>query len=161
MNFSELTRLCESEIKVEEELFEYSNNIKIRRYFLSKTFNTINGWLYKYHNPYGPAITKWYENGQISYADWFLNGVEHRGGGLPSYTQYDKDGRPEWIEYKTNGRLHNITGPALQKFEPCHIRATEYWIHGREYTKEEFDSYVKGMNKDEIDMLGDLGQTFD
>jgi hypothetical protein len=57
---------------------------------------------------------------------------------------------------------HRLDGPAHQRWYENGQKESEMWrINGVDYTKEEFDEYTKGMNKEELDMLSDLGQTFD
>lgn len=158
MKFDELINLCESqpEIRVEKEEYE-DGRPKSIRYFSSKDSNGN----YIYHNPDGPATSAWYENRQLSYAGWFLNGIEHRELNKPSYLQYSSNGSLEWEEYKVNGKLHRTDGPALQKFAPVYDPVVEYYINGVKYTKEEFDNYFKDIKDTDKDMLADLGQTFD
>lgn len=161
MKFNDLVWLCESEeIQVEKEYWE-TGKIKEIRYFLNK--QPIGGYYdYVYHNTDGPAHVGVHKNGNVSYRTWFLNGTEHNNLNQPSYLQYSPDGDLEWEEYKVNGKLHRTNGPALQKFTPAYESITEYWINGVEYTKEEYDNYFKGLeNKEDIEMLSDLGQTFE
>lgn len=62
-----------------------------------------------------------------------------------------------------DGKLHRLDGPAFQRWDENGQRAYESWyIEHRFYTKEEFDQYVKGLDsKEDIEMLSDLGQSFD
>ena len=56
---------------------------------------------------------------------------------------------------------HRVDGPAVIKKNKKGLDIIKYFINGIEYTKEEFDQYTKDLNKDEAEMLGDLGQTFE
>ena len=64
----------------------------------------------QYHNLYGPAIIRYYKNGNKMYEEYYTNGKLHR-----------KDG-PAYIEYYENGNK----------------RREEYYIDGIEYTHKEW-----------------------
>lgn len=87
---------------------------------------------------------------------WKINGVFHRDGDLPADIQRDDYGNEEWEAYYKNGKLHRLTGPAVIDYDE-----EEYWINGKQYTKEEFDEFLKDVDTKDIDMLSDLGQTFE
>jgi hypothetical protein len=89
------------------------------------------------------------------------HGRRHREDG-PAYIQYFQDGNIDYLSYEKNGKRHRLDGPAeVLNDRNGNTHEERYYIHGKSYTKEEFDEYVKGMNKDQLDMLGDLGQTFE
>jgi len=60
--------------------------------------------------------------------------------------------------------LHRIDGPAVilnKKKLQGTGREFGYYINGKLYNKQEFDVYVNGLNKNELDLMSDLGQTFE
>lgn len=76
--------------------------------------------------------------------------------GKPTLVRRISDAEYAQFWYR-NGKLHRVNGPAVLS-----KRNTQYWLNGKEYTKKEFDEYVKGLNsKEDLDMLSDLGQTFE
>lgn len=66
-----------------------------------------------------------------------------------------------FIIYYKHGRYHNATGPAIVRKSKDGIEVGIYYINGTQYTKEEFDEFIKGLNNDEKELASDLGQTFD
>lgn len=84
------------------------------------------------HREDGPALE--YDNG---YQKWYLNGLRHRANNLPAVIYKNND-----QEYWLNGKQHRDNGPAV-----IYDKHYEYWIHGVEYTKEEFDFLILEKNK--------------
>lgn len=107
------------------------------------------------HNPNGPAIT--FSSNKKEKPEYWLHGFLHNENGpariklYSSYDDYDDSyDNYEIYEYYLNGRLHRIAGPAIE----CHCEDceksdsmkqfhNEYWIDGRQYTKEKFEIFVK------------------
>lgn len=100
-----------------------------------------NGIVWPLHREDGPAVIGYRKaDNAVLYNIWVKNGKRHRLDG-PAYLYWSGG-----LSAATN------TTPSI----------VEYWINGVEYTKEEFDEYVKGLeNKEDKELLGDLGQTFD
>lgn len=94
---------------------------------------------------------------------WYRNGVQHREGDKPAeITKKASTGAIEKLFYLKNGEKHRLTGPAVITYYNGIIYIEDYFIHGKKYTKEEFDEYTKGLeSKEDKELLGDLGQTFD
>lgn len=95
---------------------------------------------------------------------FYKHGKIHRDGDLPASVETvlkgDKFSR---LSYYKDGKHHRLTGPAEIIFEyDGRVYEQEYWINNKEYSKEEFDEYVKGIeSKEDREMLSDLGQTFE
>lgn len=84
------------------------------------------------HRTDGPAYIFSYPDGD-RHCSWHKNGLEHRIDG-PSDYLIDK-----------NGNMNTVS----------------YYINGKRYSKEDFDEFTKGLdNKEDKELLGDLGQTF-
>lgn len=93
----------------------------------------------------------------------------HRGDGPAAIGYRLADDAVLYNIWVKNGKRHRLDGPAYQHW--CNgLTASyislmpdieEYWINDVQYTKEEFESYIKDMNKEQIEVLADLGQTFD
>lgn len=86
-----------------------------------------------------------------------VNGILHREDG-PASISYDWEGKVQHERWYKNGKQHRLDGPSYIDHSSNYKK---YHINGVEYTKKQFDEYVKDMDKDQLDMLGDLGQTFD
>lgn len=86
------------------------------------------------HRLDGPAKIMYYSSGNLSLVVWYKHGKRHRLDG-PALIDYDEDGKTIYIQ--------------------------EYWINGRRYTKEEYDAFLKNVKPEDVDMLSDLGQSFD
>lgn len=84
----------------------------------------------------------------------------HNDTGPASKYTYSDGGYTIW--YAKHGKYHRLDGPAIYSYDKKrNSYFSKYFINGVEYTKEEFDEYIKGLNKDEVDMLTDLGQSFE
>jgi antitoxin component YwqK of YwqJK toxin-antitoxin module len=66
-----------------------------------------------YHRDGGPAYTAYYENGNIKYEDYYLNGKIHKEDG-PAYIEFFKSGKISFEEYRLNGKWHREDGPAKE-----------------------------------------------
>ena len=56
----------------------------------------------QHHNPHGPAIQYWYENGQPHYQAFWLNGVRHNPAG-PAVECWYNNGQPDYQRFWLNG----------------------------------------------------------
>lgn len=82
----------------------------------------------EYHRVGGPAFID--KNGKVE--SWYLNGRRHRIDG-PAYTN---NGVRHWY---LNGVRHRTDGPAITTG-----KHEEYWVHGKIFSKEEFDKHFGG-----------------
>ena len=57
----------------------------------------------KLHNPDGPAIQYWYDNGQEIRRVYWLHGERHNPDG-PAYQSWYGDGTQEYVAYWLNGK---------------------------------------------------------
>lgn len=137
MNFAELVSLCESDNKKPLKygdvyiVYDYNGKPLMMPVAKNKTFVYVDDQHYL-HNDTGPATE----------------------------TLYNDKMRTVW--YANHGKFHRLDGPAIITYRASgNILQASYYINGVNYTKEEFDEYTKGLDKDQLDMLGDLGQTFE
>jgi len=94
----------------------------------------------RFHNPSGPAIQRWYENGQEGYREYQIDGKEHNPSG-PAIQEWYENGQERYREYWIDGQPHNPSGPAYQEWdENGQEEYREYWIDGKELSKEEFEA---------------------
>ena len=85
----------------------------------------------------------YYNNGQIEYEEYRINGMLHRKNG-PAVQIWDSTGQKRSEEYYLNGKRHNEHGPAVQKwFENGQISREEYWLNGEKVTKEHVMTVLK------------------
>lgn len=110
-----------------------------------------------------PAITTHDKSNDTIIKEWYTHGTKHRDGDEPAeISRFIKTGQLNRLFYIKNGKKHRLTGPAVISFYNGAIDSQDYYIHGVHYTKEEFDEYTKGLeSKEDKELLGDLGQTFD
>lgn len=159
MKFDELVNLCESNnitkhIKYYEDLKGNKTDIP----YEIKYYNQQN----LLHREDGPAHIRYWANGKKRWEAWMQNGERYRTDG-PSYIQYFDDGQVDFVAYEKNGKYHRLDGPAWESYYPNgRVFEMRYYIHDKRYTKKEFDEYVKGLDsKEDKELLGDLGQTFE
>jgi antitoxin component YwqK of YwqJK toxin-antitoxin module len=84
----------------------------------------------------GPAYTSYYQNGDIRYEQWFLNGINHRIS-EPAIIMYNNGivVRETWFK---NGFIHRIDGPAHIEHYEHGIIANMYWyIDGKLHRDDE------------------------
>ena len=67
--------------------------------------------------------------------EWYINGLRHRDGGKPAVERFN--GTKEWW---FEGKPHREEGPAVEF--PDNLTIKIWWIHGVQYTEEEFDQYI-------------------
>jgi hypothetical protein len=110
-----------------------------------------------------PAIESVDTADKTKVISWYKHGLIHRDGDLPAEQEesINEKGVLVRVVYAKNGKKHRLTGPAVVGYYDNTTFSESYYINGKLYTKEEFDKYVSGLNKDQAEMLGDLGQTFD
>ena len=65
----------------------------------------------EHHRTNGPAIIRYYLNGNIHYKCWIVNGTYHRIS-EPAYIEYSDSGKIESEEWIVNGKCHRNDGPA-------------------------------------------------
>ena len=102
----------------------------------------LNGY-YEYKTLFGDIVKEYWVNGKLHREDgparsyssgtyyWFLNGKLHRLDG-PAIILLD--GCKKYYQY---GNLHRLDGPAIET--KYYI---EYWINGREYSKEDYYNII-------------------
>lgn len=127
--------------------------------FESEETRTIkNGEIYKHFGKSGNIIpkTKRVKELKTVYVD--KNNFIHRLDGPAVLVYEPSTKRITYTGWFKHGKMHRLDGPAREG----DITGTQYWINGKQYTKEEFEKYVNGIvNKDDLNMLGDLGQSFE
>jgi len=66
----------------------------------------------------------------------------HRTDG-PAVIRYYKNGNIEYEEYYINNQLHRLNGPAIIKYENNGTVISSYfWIRGMYYTKEDYQKEI-------------------
>jgi hypothetical protein len=84
----------------------------------------------KLHNENGPAYISYYENGQIEYQSLFINGNRHNENG-PAYISYYENGQICTKAWYINGKKHNENGPFhIHYYENGKIKNYGWWING-------------------------------
>jgi len=72
---------------------------------LIKTNNGFDFENLTYHREDGPALIKYYDNGNIEYEEYWINNIRHRLDG-PAYIEYDETGKAKYQDYYINGKFH-------------------------------------------------------
>lgn len=105
----------------------------------------------EYHNVDGPAIRRWYDNGQLSCEEWRVNGLFHRLDG-PALRWWYKRGRLEREAWYINGNRHRLDGPAFRSwYGDGHLEEESWYINGVRYeTEAEFQVAVDLYKANEI-----------
>jgi hypothetical protein len=116
------------------------------------------------HRLDGPALQTYWSNGQKEYEVWYRDGKYHRLDGI-AYQRWYENGQKEVEIWYRNDKYHRLDGPAYQSWwcsdSVLYHTNPRWFINGIEYTEEEFNEYVKGLDsKEDLDILVDLGQTF-
>jgi hypothetical protein len=89
----------------------------------------------------------YYENGNVDYERYYINGIKHREDG-PAYICCYENGSVECEEYYINGKLHREYGPAhTEYYENGNIKLEEYYINGVSLTKKEWYSRLSAEQK--------------
>ena len=84
----------------------------------------------KYHNENGPAVIRYYPNGNVEYKSWYINGKEHNENG-PAIIEYYPNGNVKHKSWWINDKCHNDNGPAVIRYdEDGNIIRQEYWENG-------------------------------
>jgi hypothetical protein len=100
-----------------------------------------------------PTIIYYYENGQIEYIYWKINGKCHNENG-PAIIYYYTNGQIEYQSWKINGKSHNENGPTyICYYENGKIRYQYWYINGEELSdpeiiiqKELIEKRIKAIN---------------
>jgi hypothetical protein len=78
-----------------------------------------------------PAYTRWDENGQIQYEQWFSYNKLHRLDG-PASINYDENGKIRKKKWYINGQRHCINGPAsISYYANGKICIRKWFINGQ------------------------------
>ena len=97
------------------------------------------------HKVDGPAIQRFYDNGQLLRAQYYINGKRHREDG-PASQHFYTGGQLADVSYWLNGKMHRLDGPAHQGFyDDGQIEYEEYYINDRYYTKSEYAAEIFKM----------------
>lgn len=95
------------------------------------------------HRDNGPAKLGYFPDGKLQFEAYYLEGVRCRRDG-PAATGYFNTGEIHYVEYWLEGKRHRLDGPAVQRFghkdRKRVLNWEEYWVDGRQFTKEEFDN---------------------
>jgi hypothetical protein len=98
----------------------------------------------KIHNPNGPALEEWYEDGRNKTRVFCVDGLFHNLNG-PAREEWNEDGSHEQAFY-IHSHLHNTLGPALEVVEKDgRVRDRKFYIHNHEITEDEF--LARGQTK--------------
>ena len=125
--------------------------------YISNPLNGVRVWKKdgKKHREDGPAVIfddgdkMWFYEGEKHREDgpavivegaseWYHHGILHREDG-PAMLY--ADGSEYWF---LHGKRHNLNGPAVIIKNPEH---KEYWIHGVQYSENEFGFWVEMIKK--------------
>jgi antitoxin component YwqK of YwqJK toxin-antitoxin module len=83
------------------------------------------------HNAAGPAVRYWYEKGQLSCEDYWLNGNRHNAAG-PAYRSWHSNGQLEYEAYYLSGKSHNAAGPAYRSWKRNgNLGHESYYLNGK------------------------------
>jgi antitoxin component YwqK of YwqJK toxin-antitoxin module len=94
---------------------------------------------------------RYYENGNVEFEYYFINGTYHREDG-PAYIWYYKNGNVESEYYILNGKRHREDGPAvIWYYENGNVDYERYYINGERLTREEW--YSKLCTKQKVNLL--------
>ena len=105
----------------------------------------------------GPAIIRYYENGNKFCEKYYANNNLYNKNG-PTGIFYYKNGNKKHEEYYTNNELHNENGPAIIKYyEDSSIRNKEYYINGEFIiTDKEAERYINSAKPIKIKNINKL-----
>ena len=97
------------------------------------------------HKVDGPAIQRFYDNGQLLRAQYYINGKRHREDG-PAHQRFYANAQLYFESYWLNGKMHRLDGPAYQGFyDDGQIEDEEYYINGIYYSKSEYETELFKM----------------
>lgn len=78
--------------------------------------------------------------------EYHRNELGNRSKSLgPVYIIYSKNGLKTYEEWRIDGFLHRLDGPAIRKIEPSGNTYLEFWLHGKQYFFEDWLEMVKDM----------------
>ena len=96
----------------------------------------------KLHNPNGPAIKEYHDNGQLAYEEYYINNLRHNPNG-PAFRSWFDSGNISFESYWINGERHRTDGPAIKEwYNTGRVSSTEYWLNGYYCTKKQFDAIL-------------------
>jgi antitoxin component YwqK of YwqJK toxin-antitoxin module len=122
-----------SELKCAREYWPNGN-------IMSEAFLNPDGEI---HKTDGPAIRRWYENGQLAYESCWMNDKLHNAAG-PAIRRWYENGQLAYEEYWVNGEHHNVSGPAHRWWDKNgQLVREKYWLNGMKLMKSEWEAAVK------------------
>ena len=84
-----------------------------------------------------PAPIGYYENGEIAYENWYLDGLPHRENDQPAFKVYWESGEIEREKWYLNGELHREDNqPAVIVYDESGEIVSEEWHLDGELIKE-------------------------
>jgi antitoxin component YwqK of YwqJK toxin-antitoxin module len=87
----------------------------------------------EYHRTDGPAVIRYYQDGEIRSEEYYVNGQSHRMDG-PAYISYYNNGQIKYEEYSINNQRHRVDGPAyIGYFKDGSTDCEQYWINGKQH----------------------------
>ena len=99
------------------------------------------------HNCDGPAIEGYYNNGQLEYRAYYIDGKKHNTK-QPAVEWYHKNGKLEYKAYYIEDKYHNIKGPAIERYDDNgKLNYKAYYIDGKGYTEEEYNKTIKEVKQ--------------
>ena len=85
---------------------------------------------------------EWYNNGQLSREEYWLNGNWHNPAG-PAYREWYDNGQLLIEQYRLNDKLHNPAGPAYRSWRKNgQLKSEKYWLYGEHLTKEQWEKRI-------------------
>jgi hypothetical protein len=102
------------------------------------TLVCFDGWEVVYRSPRGnfhrldgPAEQRFYDNGQLAFSVYNVNGKRHRVNG-PACQRWHSDGKYAGESWRLNDKLHRVDGPAVVDLIKNRKTARrEWWIDGK------------------------------
>lgn len=95
------------------------------------------------HRKWGPSYQIWYSNGQKYIESYWENGKLNRKY-KPAYQRWFRNGQKEIEVYCSNNKYHREYGPAIKIWNHDGKKIFEtYWINDRELNKNEFILYQR------------------
>jgi antitoxin component YwqK of YwqJK toxin-antitoxin module len=89
----------------------------------------------------------YYDNGNIHYEAYYLNGKPHREDG-PAFIGYYQNGNIYYKSYYLNGRYHREDGPAYIEYDYYgNVRSKEYYLNGDHLSEQEWFNELSIENK--------------
>ena len=83
------------------------------------------------HNENGPAIVKYYQNGNLLNKQWLINDKFHNENG-PAVIGYHENGNVKYKSWYVNDKLHNDSPAIVWYNENGNVSYQEYWKNGKQ-----------------------------